>query len=134
MNILLDTHIVIWAITDDRRLKQNARKLILDSRNNLFYSSASVFEVDIKTKSRHNNLEFTTDEFVEMCHDAGYIQSPMKESHIIGARHLVWKGAGSEHMEPFDRILLAQAMSENMHFMTSDGKIPLFEQNCVISV
>ena len=134
MNILLDTHIAIWAITDDKRLTKKARDLILDTGNNLYYSAASVFEVDIKTKSRKNNLEFTTDEFVEMCHEAGYIHSPLKETHLMAANKLIWEGEGEEHKEPFDRILRAQAMTENMHFMTSDGKIPCFKHNCVIAV
>ena len=73
-------------------------------------------------------------EFVEMCHEAGYIHSPLKETHLMAANKLIWEGEGEEHKEPFDRILLAQAKSENMHFMTSDGKIPGFKQNCVIAV
>jgi len=108
MNILLDTHIAVWAITDDRRLTKN--------------------------KKQEKNLEFTTDEFVEMCHEAGYIHSPLKETHLMAANKLIWEGEGEEHKEPFDRILLAQAISENMHFITSDGKIPGFKQNCVIAV
>ena len=134
MNILLDTHIAIWAITDDRRLKKKARDLILDPGNNLYYSAASVFEVDIKTKSRHNNLEFTTDDFTQMCQLAGFIASPLKEKHIQAANHLVWEGTDSEHQDPFDRILLAQAITENMHFMTSDSRILYFRQMCVIEV
>ena len=134
MNILLDTHIIIWALTDDRRLTKKARDLLLDPGNNLYYSSASVFEVDMKTKSRKNNLEFTTEDFVEMCHEAGYIPSSLKESHLIAANKLVWEGKGEEQKEPFDRILLAQAITENMRLMTSDEKIPNFKQNCVIKV
>ncbi len=134
MNILLDTHIAIWAITDDKRLTKKARDFFMDPGNNLYYSSASVFEVDIKTKSRKNNLDFTTEEFVEMCHEAGYIPSPLKEEHLTAANKLEWQGEGEEHRELFDRILLAQAIVENMRFMTSDGKIPHFKQNCVIEV
>ena len=134
MNILLDTHIAIWAITDDKRLTKKARDLLLDPANNLYYSAASVFEVDMKTKSRKNNLEFTTDDFVEMCHEAGYTHSPLKETHLTAANKLIWTGEGEEHLDPFDRILLAQAITENMHFMTSDKKIPKFRQSCVIGV
>lgn len=134
MNILLDTHIAIWAITDDKRLTKKARDLFLDPGNNLYYSAASVFEVDIKTKSRKNNIEFSTDDFIEMCHISGYIPAPLKETHIAAANELVWDGEEDEHRDPFDRILLAQAITENMRFMTSDQKIPHFRQNCVIEV
>ena len=134
MNILLDTHIAIWALTDDKRLSKKARDLFLDPGNNLFYSAVSVFEVDIKTKSRHNNLSFSANDFVEMCHLAGYIPAPMKEAYILRAGSLEWTGSDEEHKDPFDRLLLAQAITENMGFITSDSKIPGFRQNCVISV
>lgn len=134
MNILMDTHIVIWALTNDRRLSGKARDLILDPGNNLYYSAASVFEVDMKTKSRHNNLEFTTDDFVEMCHAAGFINAPLEENHITAANHLVWGDSGEEHRDPFDRILLAQAITEGMHFMTADERIVQFKQINVIHV
>ena len=134
MNILLDTHIAIWAMTDDKRLTKKARDIILDPANNIYYSAASVFEVDIKTKSRKNNLDFTVNDFVETCDDAGYIPSPLKGAHILAANQLIWEGEGFEHRDPFDRILLAQAMVEQMNFMTSDKKIPSFKQSCVIEV
>jgi PIN domain nuclease of toxin-antitoxin system len=134
MNILLDTHIAVWAITDDRRLNKTARDYLLDPGNNIYYSAASVLEVDMKTKSRNNNLEFSTDDFIEYCNDAGYIHSPLKGVHITAANKLIWDDGSEEHRDPFDRILLSQAISENMSFMTSDDKIPHFRQNCVISV
>ena len=134
MNILLDSHIAIWAVLDDKRLKKKAREYLLDEGNNIYYSAASVFEVDIKKKSRNDNLEFNTDEFIELCEESGYIQLPLSAEAIAFANHLEWIGTGSEHQDPFDRILLAQAIVENMHFMTSDSKIPQFKQNCVIDV
>ena len=134
MNILLDTHIALWSMTDDHRLSKTARDLLLDPGNNLYYSAASVLEVDMKTKSRKNNLEFTTDDFIRECQDAGYIHLPLTEMHIAETNRLIWEGSGEEHREPFDRILLAQAITEGMHFLTHDDKIPQFKQNCVISV
>ena len=134
MNILIDTHIAIWAITDDKRLKNKARDLILDAGNNIYFSALSVLEVDMKTKSRTNNLEFSTEEFTDLCRQAGYLLSPLTDVHITGANKLEWIGEGNAHKDPFDRILLAQAIAENMHFMTSDSKIGRFRQNCVIEV
>ena len=56
MNILLDTQITVWAFTNDKRLSAKAREIILSPQNILFFSSASVIEVDWKTKSKNNNL------------------------------------------------------------------------------
>ena len=59
MNILLDTHIALWAITDDPRLSEKARELILDPDNSIYWSAVSTLEVNNKRKSKHNNLDFT---------------------------------------------------------------------------
>ena len=76
MKILLDTHIAVWAITDDDRLSEKARKLLLDPQNRIYLSAVSVLEVNNKRKSKSNNLEFTTAQFVEYCRIAGYIELP----------------------------------------------------------
>ena len=96
-------------------------------------SAASVLEVDIKTKGKHNNLTFTVDEYVKMCHDTGFYPMPLREKHITEANRLILEGQG-EHKDPFDRMLLAQAIVEGMYFMTADGKIPHYKQDCVIAV
>ena len=134
MNILLDTHIAIWAINDDKKLSEIARSILLDPDNNLFYSAASVVEVDWKIRSKSNNLDFTLAEFIRMCHDSEYFPLPLKEEYIAAANNLIWDGDGFEHKDPFDRMLLAQAMTEGMKFMTHDEKIATFRQDCVILV
>ena len=122
MNILLDTHITIWVATDDDRLSPEAKKIILAPENRIYYSTASVIEVDWKTRSKNNNLGFNTDEYIEMCHDARYIPIALKEEYIAKANHLIWNGESVEHKDPFDRMLLAQAMVEGMKFMTHDRR------------
>lgn len=74
------------------------------------------------------------DDFIRECRDAGYILLPLTDEHISQANRLIWNGEGEEHKDPFDRILLAQAIYEGMHFLTHDDKIPAFKQSCVISV
>ena len=134
MNILLDTHIVIWAIANHKFLTEKARTIILNPENTLYYSAASVIEVDWKTKSKNNNLDLTVDQFLQKCRKSRYIAAPLKEEYIVAANHLIWDGEGPEHKDPFDRMLLAQAMTEDMKFMTHDEKIAKFRQNCVILV
>ena len=134
MNILLDTHIAIWAITDDPRLSERAREIILDIGNNIYISAVSTLEVNNKRKSRNNNLEFTTEEFIACCEEAGYIQLPLESRHIAAENSLRWANEGAEHKDPYDRILLAQAKTENMHLLTHDQMISMFDEKCVISV
>ena len=134
MNILLDTHLAIWAINDDTMLIEKARGILLDANNDFFYSAATVIEIDWKIRSKKNNLDFTVDEFIEKCRKSQFATSPLKGKHIAAANHLIWDGEGPEHKDPFDRMLLAQAMTEGMKFMTHDEKIAMFRQDCVILV
>ena len=134
MNILLDTHIAVWAITDDLRLSAKARRLLLDPDNNIYISAVSTLEVNNKRKSKSNNLEFTTEQFINCCEAAGYIQLPLHSKHFLAENTLLWKGPGEEHKDPYDRLLIAQAKSENFRLMTHDSKIPFFDERCIIPV
>ena len=134
MNILLDTHIAVWAITDDPRLSNKAREIILDPDNSLYLSAVSTLEVNNKRKSKKNNLEFTTDEFIESCEGAGYIQLPLQSKHLSAENTLKWGGEGEEHKDPYDRLLLAQAKAENLRLMTHDKMICLFDEKCILEV
>lgn len=134
MNILLDTHIAVWAITDDPRLSARAREIILDPDNSIYISAVSTLEVNNKRKSKKNNLEFTTEEFIESCNDAGYIQLPLQSKHLQIENTLKWGGSGEEHKDPYGRLLLAQAKAENLRLMTHDQMISLFDEKCILEV
>ena len=133
MNILLDTHIAVWAIVDDPRLSQKARDLLLDPDNTFYFSAVSTLEVNNKTKSKKNNLEFTTQDFVENCEMAGFVELPLLSKHFRNESALKWDGAG-EHKDPYDRLLLSQAKTENFRFMTHDSMIRQFAEKCIIAV
>lgn len=59
MNLLLDTHVLIWALTEDARLSEKAREMILDPENTVYYSAVSVWEVSIKHTNHPENVQFT---------------------------------------------------------------------------
>ena len=65
MNLLLDTHIALWAIIDDPRLPAKARELISDRYNNIYYSSVSVWEILLKSSSPNNNFHLSPSDFVQ---------------------------------------------------------------------
>ena len=65
MNILLDTHIALWAISDDPKLPKKAKELILDPDNTIYYSAVSMWEVMLKHDSQKNNLDLTAAEFAD---------------------------------------------------------------------
>lgn len=72
MNLLLDTHIILWAITDDDRLSEKARNLILDPVNIVFYSVVSVWEVLLKHGVKSCNLACSAFELVQDFRESGY--------------------------------------------------------------
>ena len=134
MNIILDTHIALWAIADHAKLPKKAREYLLDKGNNIYYSAVSTMEISIKRKGKSNNIEFTPEEFVQYCEDAGYIQLPLLSSHIIAEETLKWGGDGDEHRDAFDRLLLAQAKVEKYSLITHDHLIPMFDEKGIIKV
>lgn len=134
MNVLLDTHIAIWAINNHKNLATKARNLISDPDNTIYFSSVSVWEVLLKHDSPKNNLTLTPEEFVEYCEESGYYQLNMKSKHVLTAAALDISTVDKEHRDPFDRLLLAQAKAENFSFLTHDYRLPLYNESCVIKV
>ena len=134
MNVLLDTHIVLWAISNHPNLSKKARELIMNPDNNIYYSSVSTWEVLLKCDSPKNNLKLTAEEFEDYCVKAGYYQLNMLSKHVIEAQKLHVAGNEKKHKDPFDRMLLAQAKSENFVFVTHDQSFLLYNEKCVIKV
>ena len=118
MKLLLDTHLLLWAALQQARLSPIARTLIADLSNELLFSSASIWEVTIK----RGRDDFQVDPRLlrRGLLDNGYIELP-----ITGMHALAVGGLPPLHKDPFDRILVAQAMVEAVTLLTSD---PLVSQ------
>ena len=134
MNLLLDTHIAIWALNDDNALSAKARELILDPDNTIYYSTVSVWEVLLKHVRRPENIPFDEADFSEGCKEAGFIPLSLSDKHILAVRTLSRPADSREHNDPFDRLLISQAKVENMSFLTHDALIPDYQEKCIISV
>ena len=134
MNLLLDTHILIWAVNDDPALSEKARKMILDPENMIYYSTASIWEVSIKHAIHPDNVTFSGKELSEYCTEAGFQHINITEKHIFALDTLSRPENAPKHNDPFDRILVAQAKSENFLFLTHDSLIPYYEEKFIITV
>lgn len=132
MNILIDTHIAIWAIANHSNLSQKARELISDPDNTIYFSSVTVWEVLLKHDSPKNNLTLTPEQFVEYCAEAGFYQLHLSSKHVLVASSLDISKVDKKHRDPFDRLLLSQAKAENYYFLTHDTRIPLYKEKCTI--
>ena len=118
MNLLLDTHILLWAAYEPARLSADARAMLTDPNNTLHFSVASLWEVAIK--SALGRPDFTVDaaelRLGLVAND--YDELPIESAHVLRLPTLP-----PLHADPFDRILLAQAMAEGQVLLTADAKV-----------
>jgi PIN domain nuclease of toxin-antitoxin system len=115
MRLLLDTHVYLWAVTDDTRLGGVARKLILDAEE-VFVSSASIWEASIKAGL--GKLDADVDLLVSEIAASGFVELPVRATHAALVRTLP-----DIHRDPFDRLLVAQALLEPLRLVTADGQL-----------
>ena len=134
MNLLLDTHIAIWALNDDPALSEKARELILNADHTIYYSTVSVWEVLLKHSRRPDNIPFDEKDFSEACREAGFVPLALTDKHILAVRSLSRPAGIKEHNDQFDRLLLAQAKVENLSFLTHEECISGYEEKCIIPV
>ncbi|MDG4550118.1 MAG: type II toxin-antitoxin system VapC family toxin [Candidatus Contendobacter sp.] len=127
MNVLLDTHVALWAITDSLRLSPKARDVVLASRNNLWISTASLWEIAIKHGLGRGNMPISGKEALGYFRQAGYGILPIEPDHAVAVEQLA-----SLHQDPFDRILIAQALTEPMRLLTHDETVASYSDTIIL--
>ena len=121
MNLLLDTHVLIWALENNPALSDKARKAIIDGGNMVFVSAASVWEISIKTAM--GKLE-VPDNLIEEIEIHRFTQLSINSDHAKLAGELP-----PIHKDPFDRMLIAQADIEKLTLVTQDKQIKKYNIN-----
>jgi PIN domain nuclease of toxin-antitoxin system len=117
MRLLIDTHALLWWLTDDPALPTSARKHLARAGNTVLVSSASAWE--IATKFRIGKLPDAGDLLADF---AGYMSRERFEGFPISIDHAVRAGSlPGPHKDPFDRMLIAQAQSENLPILSNDA-------------
>jgi len=116
MNYLLDTHLAVWSLTQSHRLGSNARALIEDPANQSLISVISIWEVAIKHALRRPDFDIDPSVLRRTLGEAGFLELPVNGDHAVAVRSLP-----SFHKDPFDRLLLAQAMVEGITLLTVDS-------------
>lgn len=115
MRLLLDTHVALWALTDDARLGAQARARIADPENTVFVSAASIWEIAIKHSLGRGAIPFSAEDALRYFSEAGYRYLDIRPAHaaVVGTLPLL-------HADPFDRMLVAQSLTEPMRLLTAD--------------
>ena len=134
MNILLDTHIILWALFKRENLSQRTIELLSSEENTIFYSIASMWEIAIKHRKHPKQITRSGVEFMHYCEQMGFSKLPIEDRHVCALETLEQKEGASEHEDPFDRILLAQAKGDNMVFLTHDRMFLTYDEPYVFLV
>lgn len=112
MNLLLDTHVALWALGDPARLGEDVSRLLADPANAVYVSAVSVWEVEIK---RALGKLIAPDGFAAECVERGFDELPIAFGHATRAGQLPLL-----HRDPFDRMLVAQALEEDLAIVSAD--------------
>lgn len=115
MNLLLDTHVLLWAAAEPEKLSQDALSLINEDANRLYFSAASIWEVVIKNSLQRPDFHVDPHLLRRGLVDNGYLELPISSLHTLHVAHLP-----AIHRDPFDRILIAQAEAEGFLLLTVD--------------
>lgn len=117
MDYLLDTHTLIWYAEGDTKLPERIREIILDRNNSIFISYASIWEMSIKISIGKLKVKFSLQEWGALLQAEGVLSIPLGLKHFEQLLALPF-----HHNDPFDRLLIAQAISENLTIITHDSR------------
>lgn len=126
MNLLLDTHVALWAITDSPKLSRKARDLIQAPRTTVWISAANVWEIAIKHALGRGDMPVYGQDAVRYFCESGYRFLPIDVDHALAVESLP-----AHHQDPFDRILVAQALVEPMRLMTHDPLVARYSDTII---
>lgn len=121
MRLLLDTHIALWAITDDPALPQAARSMIANPDHSVYVSAATIWEISIKHALKRLSMPVSSAEAVHFFRLSGYKFLDVSPEHAAKVATLP-----SFHQDPFDRMLVAQARTEPLVLITHDRKVAAY--------
>lgn len=119
MRLLLDTHALLWWLNDDVKLGNHARGLIGDPENDVLVSAVSLWEITVKL--RIGKLDADLDEILAILPDQGFDRLDITDAHLVALAALPL-----HHRDPFDHLLMAQAVAEGAHFVSQDQHVALY--------
>ena len=118
MKLLLDTQLLLWAAGQPERLSSRARKQLNDPDNELLFSAASLWEITIKTTLGRDDFRVEPRVLRRGLLDNGYAELPITSEHAVNVDALP-----PLHKDPFDRLLVAQALVEGITLLTADAQL-----------
>lgn len=123
MNVLVDTHIFLWALSEPERLSDRHRQVLISPANRIFLSSVSIAELMIKHSIGKLNVNFDP---LQEAQSMGFDLINFSASDAVGLRELPY-----HHRDPFDRMIIVQAVARDLKLLTEDSKFLLYEVDCI---
>jgi PIN domain nuclease of toxin-antitoxin system len=130
VRLLLDTHIALWAIVDDPRLPAQAAELTADPENEILVSVASLWEIAIKhalARGGPNDMPISAQHALGYFRGAGYALLDIAPAHVVAVEQLP-----RLHADPFDRILVGQALTVPLRLITHDARLARYSDTVLI--
>lgn len=118
MNILVDTHIFLWALSDPSRIRQEKRLALEDLANTIYVSAISIAEIMIKASLEKLRIDFDP---VAIAEESGFALCDFTPQAALLLKEMPF-----HHKDPFDRMLIAQSIADNVPLMTEDPKMALY--------
>lgn len=116
MRLLLDTHVILWWMTADRKLTRNIRGILASGQSDIVVSAASIWEIAIKRSL--GRIEIDLEELFAALTADGFVELPVRFAHTLRLESLPRR-----HDDPFDRILIAQSIAEGRRLVTRDESV-----------
>jgi PIN domain nuclease of toxin-antitoxin system len=123
MRILLDTHVLIWALAEPQRLDDETLVSIESAADEVLFSAASIWEIAIKRRLGRVDFPFEPAEIVQSAAGAGYVELPLRAAAAALVAELPLL-----HRDPFDRVLVAQAIAEPAFLYTADRRLSPYSE------
>lgn len=123
MRFLLDTHVLLWAVTADPNLGKDAKQILLDPNHLIFVSAASIWEVAIKHRKNPALMPLGPESLIQACRESGFNWLEVSAHHASATAKLPLL-----HSDPFDRLLIAQAIQEPMRLLTRDQQFAAYSE------
>jgi PIN domain nuclease of toxin-antitoxin system len=126
VNLLLDTHVALWTITDSPKLTASARNVITAPKTIIWVSVVSIWEIAIKHSLGRGDMPVSSIDATRYFRQSGYQLLPVEAEHVMAL-----EGLPHHHHDPFDRLLIAQALTEPMRLMTRDEMIARYSDTVI---
>lgn len=123
MRLLLDTHVLLWALSSPERLGNKARSAIEDPSNDVMFSAASIWEIAVKWSLKRLDFTITPGEILTAAIESGFNELPVRSAVAAHVASLP-----PHHRDPFDRLLVAQAIMEPIILYTADSQMDAYSE------